>query len=348
MKRNTYYMDEVVTSEKVDIKYFRRLLSRLVPYKKLFLLSLLLLALSSVAAVFPPFIIRAVVNDVLPYGDERTAQLIVYLVALGVLGVLTAVLPYFHKRIMGTLGHRIIAEVRREIFVKLQQLPFDYYDNRPAGKISIRVTDYINELADFFTDYLLNLIVDVLKIVVATVFMLCLSPLFTAIVYAAAVPLTVCVYLVKRAVRRLWRYHRAKNSNRNAFIVESIMGEKVIKNNNRSDYNREVYRGLQEDSAKTWMKIVRRNELNAPISELFWNIGILAIYAVAFYLILGGAAALAGTVIAFSLYTSLCAEPLLSFTAVLQQLSQVSANLERVYETIDTPVSRERRRSSAS
>ena len=338
MKRNTYYMDEVVTSEKVDVKYFRRLLSHLVPYKKLFLLSLLLLALSSVAAVFPPFIIRAIVNEVLPYGDERMTLLIVYIVALGVLGILTAVLPYFHKRIMGTLGHKIIAEVRREIFLKLQQLPFDYYDNRPAGKISIRVTDYINELADFFTDYLLNLIVDVLKIVVATIFMLCISPLFTAIVYAAAIPLTVCVYFIKRAVRRLWRHHRAKNSNRNAFIVESIMGEKVIKNNNRSDYNREVYRGLQEDSAATWMKIVRRNELNAPVSELFWNGGVLAIYVVAFSLIMGGATALAGTVIAFSLYTSIFSEPLLQFTAVLQQLSQVSANLERVYETIDTPV----------
>lgn len=338
MKRNTYYMDEVVTSEKVDVKYFRRLLSHLVPYKKLFLLSLLLLALSSVAAVFPPFIIRAIVNEVLPYGDERMTLLIVYIVALGVLGVLTAVLPYFHKRIMGTLGHKIIAEVRREIFLKLQQLPFDYYDNRPAGKISIRVTDYINELADFFTDYLLNLIVDVLKIVVATIFMLCISPLFTAIVYAAAIPLAVCVYFIKRAVRRLWRHHRAKNSNRNAFIVESIMGEKVIKNNNRSDYNREVYRGLQEDSAATWMKIVRRNELNAPVSELFWNGGVLAIYVVAFSLIMGGATALAGTVIAFSLYTSIFSEPLLQFTAVLQQLSQVSANLERVYETIDTPV----------
>ena len=338
MKRNTYYMDEVVTSEKVDVKYFRRLLSHLVPYKKLFLLSLLLLALSSVAAVFPPFIIRAIVNEVLPYGDERMTLLIVYIVALGVLGVLTAVLPYFHKRIMGTLGHKIIAEVRREIFLKLQQLPFDYYDNRPAGKISIRVTDYINELADFFTDYLLNLIVDVLKIVVATIFMFCISPLFTAIVSAAAIPLAVCVYFIKRAVRRLWRHHRAKNSNRNAFIVESIMGEKVIKNNNRSDYNREVYRGLQEDSAATWMKIVRRNELNAPVSELFWNGGVLAIYVVAFSLIMGGATALAGTVIAFSLYTSIFSEPLLQFTAVLQQLSQVSANLERVYETIDTPV----------
>ena len=86
------------------------------------------------------------------------------------------------------------------------------------------------------------------------------------------------------------------------------------------------------------MKIVRRNELNAPVSELFWNAGVLAIYAVAFSLIMGGTTALAGTVIAFSLYTSIFSEPLLQFTAVLQQLSQVSANLERVYETIDTPV----------
>ena len=340
MKRNTYYMDEVITTEKVDVRYFKRLLARIVPYKKLFLLAFLLLACSSLLALLPPFLIRSVVNNVIPMeeGQARTRALVLYVVALGVLGVLTAVLPYFHQRIMGTLGHTIIAEVRREIFLKLQQLPFDYYDNRPAGKISIRVTDYVNELADFFTDYLLTLIVNVLKIVAATVFMLCISPVLTAVIYAAAIPLTVCVYFIKRAVRRLFRHHRAKNSNRNAFIVESIMGEKVIKSNNRSDFNRTVYRDLQEDSARTWMKIVRRNELNAPVSELCWNAGILGIYAVALALIGGGATAMAGTVIAFTLYTSICSEPLLQFTAILQQLSQVSANLERIYETVDAPV----------
>ena len=338
MKRNTYYMDEVVTAEKVDVKYFKRLLSRIVPYKKLFLLSFLLLACSSLVSLLPPFLIRAIVNDVIPMEDGRTRALTLYIVALAALGVLTAVLPYFHQRIMGTLGHRIISEVRREIFVKLQELPFEYYDNRPAGKISIRVTEYVNELADFFTDYLLSLIVNILKIVAATVFMLCISPILTGVIYAAAIPLTVCVYFIKRAVRRLFRKHRAKNSNRNAFIVESIMGEKVIKSNNRSAYNRSVYKDLQEDSAKTWMQIVRRNELNAPVSELCWNAGILGIYAVALALIGGGATAMAGTVIAFTLYTSICSEPLLQFTAILQQLSQVSANLERIYETVDTPV----------
>ena len=326
MKRNTYYMDEVITTEKVDVRYFKRLLARIVPYKKLFLLAFLLLACSSLLALLPPFLIRSVVNNVIPMeeGQARTRALVLYVVALGVLGVLTAVLPYFHQRIMGTLGHTIIAEVRREIFLKLQQLPFDYYDNRPAGKISIRVTDYVNELADFFTDYLLTLIVNVLKIVAATVFMLCISPVLTAVIYAAAIPLTVCVYFIKRAVRRLFRHHRAKNSNRNAFIVESIMGEKVIKSNNRSDFNRTVYRDLQEDSARTWMKIVRRNELNAPVSELCWNAGILGIYAVALALIGGGATAMAGTVIAFTLYTSICSEPLLQFTAILQQLIDFS------------------------
>ncbi len=338
MKRNTYYMDEVVTTEKVDVKYFKRLLSRIVPYKKLFILAFILLAASSLVSLLPPYIIRAIVNNVIPVGDEKQRELVLYIAALGVLGVLTAVLPYFHQRIMGTLGHKIISEVRREIFLKLQELPFDYYDNRPAGKISIRVTEYVNELADFFTDYLLSLIVNILKIVAATIFMLCISPILTGVIYAAAVPLTVCVYFIKRAVRRLFRKHRAKNSNRNAFIVESIMGEKVIKSNNRSAYNRSVYKDLQEDSATTWMQIVRRNELNAPVSELCWNAGILGIYAVALALIGGGATAMAGTVIAFTLYTSLCADPLLQFTAILQQLSQVSANLERIYETVDTPV----------
>lgn len=339
MKRNTYFMDEEIKADKVDVKYLKRILSRVLPHKKLFLLALILLAASSVVALLPPMIIRVIVNTVIPMEDDRTALLALCMAGLVVLGILTAVLPYFHKLIMGTIGHGIIRDVRREIFEHLQELPFDYYDARPAGKISIRVTEYINELADFFTDYLLNFIVDVLKIFVATVFMLCISPLLTAVVYCAIIPLTASILLIKKQVRKLFRKHRAKNSNRNAFIVESIMGEKVIKNNNRSQYNREIYHDLQEDSAKTWMKIVRRNELNTPVSELFWNAGTLALYAVAFALISGGSTTMAGTVIMFLLYMSLCSEPLLQIAAVLQQLAQVSANLERVYETIDTPVS---------
>ena len=339
MKRNTYFMDEEVKTDKVDVKYLGRILKRIAPYKKLFLTALFLLIFSSVLSLLPPAIIRAIINEVIPMEEERTRTFLLYMAGLAGIGLLTALLPYFYRSIMGTVGHGIITDLRSEIFSHMQEHPFEYYDTRPAGKISIRVTEYINELADFFTSYLLDAIVSVLKIVVGTVLMLCISPLLTAVVYAALIPLTVCVLLVKSAVRKLFRTHRAKNSNRNAFIVESIMGEKVIKNYNRSDYNRKVYYDLQEDSFRTWMKIVRRNELNAPVSEFFWNAGTLALYAVAFALMSAGDASIAGTVIAFLLYMGLCSEPLLQITAILQQLAQVSANLERIYETIDTPVS---------
>ncbi len=338
MKRNTYFMDEEVKTDKVDIKYLKRLLSEIKPYKTLFLIALVLLAASSVVAVLPPVLLRTIVNDVIPNENARDRMLALYLGGIVILGVLTALLPYFHRRIIGTVGHKIIARLRREIYEHLQKLPFDYYDSRPAGKISVRVTEYINELADFFTDYLLNFIIDLLKIIIGTVVMLVISPVLTAVVYAAVIPLTLCVFLIKHAVRVLFRAHRAKDSNRNAFIVESITGEKVIKSNNRSEYNRAIYRELQNYSAGVWMSIVKRNGLNSPVTEFFWNAGILAIFAVAFALIANGATAMAGTVIAFMMYMSLCSEPFIDITEILQLLAQVSANLERVYEVLDTPV----------
>ncbi len=337
MKRNTYYMDEVVNTDRVDVKYLKRLLRRVLPYKKIFLFSLFLLLLSSVAAVLSPVLIRGLVNEVIPETERQTRLFALYSAGLAGLGLMQAVLPYFHKTMMGKLGNRIVSEVRSEVFAHLQELSFEYYDNRPAGKISIRVTEYVNELSDFLSDYLLNFIVDVIKIVTGTVFMLVLSPVLTAVVYAAILPMAACIFLIRSSIRKLFRYHRAKLSNRVAFLVESIMGEKVIKNYNRSQYNTAIYLDLQDDSAKTWLKIVRRNELNNPVTELFWNAGTLAIYAVALALILNGATGMAGTVVAFLLYMGLCSEPFVEISVVLQQLAQVSANLERIYETIDTP-----------
>lgn len=337
MKRNTYYMDEVVSTDKVDVKYLKRLLRRLLPHKKIFFTALFLLIVSSVAAVFSPVLIRGIVNKVIPATEHQTRLFALYAAGLAVLGFLQALLPYFHKTMMGKLGNQVVAEVREEVFSHLQELSFEYYDNRPAGKISIRVTEYVNELSDFLAEYLLNFIVDVLKIFTGTVFMLVLSPVLTAVVYAAIIPMAACIFLIRSSLRKLFRYHRAKLSNRVAFLVESIMGEKVIKNYNRSAYNTEIYLDLQNSSIRTWLQIVRRNELNNPVTELFWNAGTLAIYAVSLAMMMNGSTDMAGTVVAFLLYMGLCSEPFVQISVVLQQLAQVSANLERIYETIDTP-----------
>ncbi|MFR1983828.1 MAG: ATP-binding cassette domain-containing protein [Christensenellaceae bacterium] len=93
---------------------------------------------------------------------------------------------------------------------------------------------------------------------------------------------------------------------------------------------------MQTASRRQWKKIVMANELNSPIVDLFWNLGTLLIYAVSIWAVAAGKWSMqTGTVIAFLNYMSLCASPFMQLSSILQNLSQVSANLERVFETID-------------
>ncbi len=337
--RNTYFQDETVEKQKIDLKNLKRLLRYAVPYRRMFILVLLLMLIAVASSLVTPLLLQYIVNTVIPDFSDDYRQFAVAIGCFVLAGAAEIGITFFQQRKMGRMGHGIIADIRHDIFYKLQVLPFDYFDNRPAGKIVVRVTDYIAELADFFTNYLMTFILNVVKIVVVTVIMLVLSPLLTLAVYCAVVPLAVCVFLIRRAIRRLFRSHRAKVSNRSAFLVESIMGEKIIQNYNRSAYNEQIYHDLQLDSAKYWMRIVRRNELNTPVVELFWNIGTVLLYAFAFYLQQSGVAGITGTAVAFLSYMTLFSAPLTQLSVIVQNLAQVSANLERVFETIDTPPS---------
>lgn len=266
-QRNTYFQDEVVTQDKIDVKNLKRLMRYVIPHKKVFFIVLALMLLTVVASLVPPLLLKNIVNVVIPNRDyARFAMLLGCFVIAGGTEIL---ITFYQQKSMGKMGHGIIADLRHDIFYKLQALPFDYFDNRPAGKIVVRVTDYIGELADFFINYLMNFILNLVKIVVVTVFMLVQSWMLTLVVYSAVIPLTVGVFLIRKAIRKLFRYHRAKVSNRTAFIVESIMGEKIIQNYNRTKYNEQVYHDLQQDSANAWLRIVKRNELNTPVVETF-------------------------------------------------------------------------------
>ena len=337
--RNTYFPDETVEKQKIDLKNLKRLLRYAVPYKRMFILVLLLMLIAVASSLVTPLLLQYIVNTVIPDFSGDYKQFAVAIGCFVLAGAAEIGITFFQQRKMGRMGHGIIADIRHDIFYKLQVLPFDYFDSRPAGKIVVRVTDYITELADFFTNYVMTFVLNLVKIVVVTVIMLVLSPLLTLAVYCVIVPLAVCIFFIRRVIRKLFRTHRAKVSNRSAFLVESIMGEKIIQNFNRSEYNEQIYHDLQQDSAKYWMRIVRRNELNAPVVELFWNIGTVLLYAFAFWLQQRGVPGITGTAVAFLSYMTLFSAPLTQLSAIVQNLAQVSANLERVFETIDTPPS---------
>lgn len=335
-KRNTYFEDEVV-HKKIDIKQFGRILKYIMPYKHIFIIVSVLMLVSACTALLPPMLLRYIINDVVI--EKDIAKLFYVVCGLIFLAAADIGLTYAQQRMMGQMGHSVIADMRRDIFYKLQELPFEYFDNRPDGKIVVRVTDYINDLANFFTNYVVMFLVYLVKIVIVTIFMLSLSPELTLIVACTTIPMMTLVLLLRYKIRRRFAWHRAKLSNRSAFLIETIMGEKIVKNYNRVKKNKEIYEDLHNQSVNVWWGIVKLNNLNTPIVEIFWNIGTLCLYGVALYLILNGSSHVdAGTVVAFISYMGLFSGPLTQIAIIIQQLAQVSSNLEQVFDTIDYEV----------
>jgi ABC-type multidrug transport system fused ATPase/permease subunit len=342
-QRNTYFQDEII-EKKIDIKQLGRTVRYIFPYKKIFVLIGFLMLIGAAVSMIAPLLLRYIINHTVISKDSR--ELSVIIAGFVILAAIEIGITFAHQRLMGKTGHKIIAQIREDIFNKLQELPFDYFDSRPDGKIVVRVTDYINELANFFTNSLLLFIVYVVKIAVVTIFMLAINVELTAIVFAAVVPMMICIFVLRYTIRKLFASLRARNSNRTAFIVESLMGEKIVKNYNRGGINEKTYMQIQDICVKTWLKIFMRNELNTPIVEIFWNMGTLCLFGTSLYLILQGNSSIdAGTVVAFISYMSLFSGPLTQVAMIIQQLAQVSSNLEQVFDTIDAPVDIESRNS---
>lgn len=335
-KRNTYFEDEVI-EKKIDIKQFGRILRYVIPYRKIFILVGVLMFVAAGVSLISPLLLKFIINEVVVNEDYRELAFIIS--GLVVLAAIEIGINFAHQRLMGVTGHKIIANIREDVFNKLQRLPFDFYDSRPNGKIVVRVTDYVNDLANFFTNYVILFLVYIVKLVVVSIFMLTISPELTGIVYLTIVPMMICVMLLRYSLRKKFAKHRAKISNRTAFIVESIMGEKIVKNNNRAKENEKLYMKVHDDNIKMWINICRLNELNTPIVEIFWNVGTLALYGVALMLILAGNTSMdAGTVVVFISYMGLFSGPLTQIAFIVQQLAQVSSNLEHVFDIIDYPV----------
>ena len=101
-QRNTYFQDEIVQEQKIDVKNLRRLLRYVVPHKKLFLLVLMLMLVAVVASLLPPLLLKSIVNQVIP--NEDYARLALMLGGFLLCGLAEILITYFQQKKMGQMG----------------------------------------------------------------------------------------------------------------------------------------------------------------------------------------------------------------------------------------------------
>ena len=146
MARNKFDVDERLETP-FDFRHLKRVGVYIGKHKWKMLLALLLSALASVTSLAVPKITQTVMDVAVP---QKNVDLLLKM-ALAFMGIIIVgiVFTVIRSRIMAFVSQQIIYDIRKDLFAHLQQLPFAYYDSRPAGKILVRVI----RSADFRGDY---------------------------------------------------------------------------------------------------------------------------------------------------------------------------------------------------
>ena len=258
MARNRFDVDENLETP-FSMKHLLRAGTYIGRHKTKMVLSLLYSALSAAAALVGPLLVQRGINVSVPNRDYgELALLSVGMLAAIVISILFA---RARSKYMISVGQEIIYDIRKDLFAHLQKLPFQFYDDRPHGKILTRVINYVNSVSDALSNGIINFVLEIFNLVLIAVFMLICDVRLSLVVMAGVPLLLVVIFLVKPAQRRAWQNVSNKSSNLNAYLHESLDGMKITQAFTREEENAGIYDRLNRNSYKAWMKAQYTSQL---------------------------------------------------------------------------------------
>ena len=333
MARNRFDVDENLETP-FNIKHLLRAGVYIGRHKKKMILSLLYSAISAACALVGPLLIQRAIDVAVP--EKNIGELVLLSVLMLVSIILSILFARARSKYMIVVGQEIIYDIRKDLFEHLQKLSFQFYDDRPHGKILTRVINYVNSVSDALSNGIINFVLEIFNLILIAIFMLACDVKLALIVMAGVPLFLALVLLIKPAQRRAWQDVSNKSSNLNAYLHESLDGMKITQAFTREEENAGIYDKLNKNCYKTWMKAQYTSNLvwYSVDNISTWVVG--AMYLVGLMML--GPQVQIGTLIAISSYAWRFWQPILNLANLYNTFINAVAYLERIFEMIDEPV----------
>ena len=298
-------------------------------------LALILSAIGGAAALVSPIIVQRALDIAIPQKDVNMLYRLV--VFASVFYIISVLFTTIRSRVMVNVSQDIIYQIRTDLFKHLQKLPFQYYDDRPHGKILVRVVNYVNSVSDMLSNGLINVILEIINLVFIVIFMFAVDVKLSLVVLAGVPFLMVFMFWIKNKQRRAWQAVSNKNSNLNAYLQENIVGARITQIFAREDENADIFKTLSNNCRKTWMTAVSYSTMVWPGIDIISVLVRAAIYIFGLLIFAGGNETL-GTIVAISSYAARFWQPIMNLGNIFNGFINNMAYLERIFEAMDEPV----------
>ena len=334
MAKNTYKQDEIL-EEPFDIRHLLRASSYIKKYQKRMICAILLSGIGGAFGYVAPMIIQRALDVAIPAKDFR----LLFSLVGALIGIYTVsvIFTTIRSKIMVDVSQSIIYDIRKDLFAHLQKLPFQYYDDRPHGKILIRVVNYVNSVSDMLSNGLINILLESFNLLFIVIFMFLVDVQMALVVLCGVPVLMIFMFWIKNRQRKAWQAVSNKNSNLNAYLQENIVGARITQIFARENENARIFQELSNDCRQTWNTAVRYSNLVWPGIDSISVCVRAAIFLFGLVLFGEGNKSL-GTIVAISSYASFFWQPIMNLGNIFNNFINNIAYLERIFETMDEPV----------
>ncbi len=296
-----------------------------------FVLALVLLVFSVAVNMLTPLVLKQFTND-LNLAESGVDFHDLLILGLGYFGliVINQFLVYIQSMLLQKAGQKIIYRLRNDVFEHVEGMSIAQLNMMPVGSLVTRVAFYTANMSDLFTNTLVSIFRNILTIAGVAVIMFILSPALAGIMMGFLAVVFVISFFFSRHVKRIFRLERAKQSEFNSFLNESLSGMKIVQLYVQENRKKKQFDEQNLYLRKLRMKVVAAFAVYRPTISFLYYLALGATFFFAFRLNLSS-----GDVVAFYMLLSNFFSPIERLADSLNNLQRAHAASEKLYSLLD-------------
>lgn len=322
-----------VSGKTVDLVILKRIFAYVAPYRKSFALAVCTTITLAMLSPIRPYIIQYTFDNYVAAGNAAML-LKMTMVLIGLL-LLETFFQFADSFLTNRLGQNIINDLRIQLYKHIINLRLKYYDNTPIGTLVTRAVSDIEVIADIFSEGLIVIIGDLLKISVILGVMLFLNFKLTLIILTPIPILFFATYLFKKSVQASFQDVRTQVARLNAFVQEHITGMNIVQIFNREKAEQKKFEAINAQHRDANIRSILAYSIFFPVVEILSSVslGLLVWW--------GGRGVLqnittVGELVSFIMYLNMLFRPIRMLADRFNTLQMGMVSSERVFKVFDT------------
>lgn len=311
-----------------DFSLLKRVLRYAKPYRKRFILSIILALVVSALTPVRPILIQQTVDKYIR-NDIKSMIIWITVFQIGILFIETFIRYYF-TWLTAWLGQNVVKDLRVEVYRKILSLNLSQYNKTPVGTLTTRTINDIESVNDIFADGIIPILADLLSIIVVVTVMFWYDWRLT---FAALLPFPIIIiatYYFKETVNKSFHTVRNAVAKLNAFVQEQVTGVAVVQSFTAEEKQARTFRAINKDHRDANIRAIFAYSVFFPVVEI-----ILAL-SIAIMVWKGADIPVdAGIIVAFILLLNLIFRPLRVIADKFNVIQMGMVAGERVFGVLD-------------